>query len=173
MDQENRPDSTSSSQLPFELIPRLEPLLVLLFCLLSFGVYVPFWLLSRTLIINRLMPEKPIPINFVAICIASAVIFFYFIFTLPEGHSLKQILEEVGTGKHSSFVTAAIFYNLTTLGWGLLFCHRLNIFTHSQPGDGLHANYGMLVINQVLIVNIFYLQYKINQIIDSRRPGVM
>ncbi len=161
----------------FDLLPRQHPLLLILFALLSLGLYVPYWVYTRSTLINRICPEQPIPTNITAMTIAGFVIYLVLMFTLPiePGAQLDQeyIKALQQTQHYQIWNSIGLAQNILMFFWGFCFCRSLNTITGSHKGDALQARPLYLFIVQLFVVNIVYLQYKINQILDSRRPGLM
>lgn len=156
----------------FQRFPRVQPLLILLFSLASLGLYVPYWLYTRTRILNSLCPQQPVPTVVVALSMGSLLVFAVMLYQLmgqlPAQITLQQLQDHPGFQK---LMDVAMVINLLQLLWALLFCHRLNLCTRALPGDPRYSSYFFLALSHILIVNIFYLQYKINQLIDENIPN--
>ncbi len=158
--------------LSFQRFPRMAPFLTLLITVATLGLYVPYWLYTRTRLLNQMCPQQPIPALVVALCMGALIMFMVLAFQtldqLPDTASLQELQ------KNPAFIRlmdAAMIINFLQLLWAMLFCHRLNICTQAKPGEPHYGNYFFLALAHLLIVNIFYLQYKINQLIDNHTPN--
>jgi len=155
--------------LSFQRFQRLSPILLLLITLGTLGLYVPFWLYTRTRLLNSLCPAKPVPSIIIALCMGSllmfAIMLFQFLNQLPETIPLEQLQNNPDFVR---LMDAAMIVNFLQLLWAMLFCHRLNVCTQAKPGDRHYGSYFFLALSHLLIVNIFYLQYKVNQLIDDK-----
>ena len=86
---ENEP---ASNPLPFEVFPRVSLLHIVVLVLLTIAVYVPYWLYTRSLLINRLLPDRPIPVPFMALCIVATVVMFYFALQMPAVETFEELI---------------------------------------------------------------------------------
>lgn len=147
---------------------RLSLPLLLLITLGTLGLYVPYWLYTRTRILNSLCPAQPLPSLIIALCMGSLLMFvmmlFQFVNHLPDAAALEQLQNNPDFAR---LMDVAMVVNFLQLVWAMLFCHRLNICTQAMPGERHYSSYFFLALSHLLIVNIFYLQYKINQLIDD------
>lgn len=164
------PHPNSQGRIPYERFPRMELLLVLILTLVTMGTYTYYWLFTRTQILNQLIPEKPISNVFVSLCIAGFIVLLFTLFSVPEASSIEELQE---LGVYNKVAGMIMVLNGLLLAWGLLFCQRLNMLSQKENRDALYANYLYLILAHLLIVNTLYLQYKINQLIDSQRIGLM
>ena len=163
------PDQPATPTAPsFQQFPRVSPLLTLLWMLLTFTLYLPYWLFTRTRILNRLYPQHPVPVLVPVLCAVSYAVLFYYSFQLPPDITLDQLMKDP---QYLPFVSVAALGNLVQLVWIILFCQRLNACVGAMPGQPLYTRYSLLVLSNFLIVNVVYPQHKINQIITSQhRP---
>jgi len=159
---EKSPDQNIS----FEQFPRLSPIAVALLTILTLGFYVPYWLYTRTRIIDKLHTGKPVPSLLIALCMGGYIMLLVLIFQVPTNLSPEQIMN---APEFSRLMNAAMVINMMQLCWAFLFLQRINDCTNAKPGEPLYGNYIILVLAHLLIVNVYYLQYKINQINDSRQ----
>lgn len=157
--------------LSFPRFPRMQPFTTLLLTIITLGLYVPYWLYTRTRVLNGLCPAKPVPSIIIALCMGSLLMFvillFQFLNQLPETIVVEQLQN------HPDFVKlmdVAMAVNFLQLLWAIFFCHRLNNCTRAKPGDRYYSSYFFLTLAHLLIVNIFYLQYKLNQLMDNNAP---
>jgi hypothetical protein len=152
----------------FQRFRRVSPTLVLLLTFVTLGLYVPYWLYTRTRILNNLCPDRPLPSLVMALCMGSllmfAIMLFQFLHQLPDSTSLEQLQNN---GGFIRLMDAAMIVNFLQLLWALFFCHRLNVCTQARAGERHYSSYFFLTLSHVLIVSIFYLQYKLNQLMDD------
>lgn len=152
----------------FQGFKRLPPILVLLLTFATLGLYVPYWLYTRTRILNQLCPDKPIPSLVIALCMGSLIMFavtmFHFLNQLPDTATLEQLQSNADFIR---LMDVAMVVNFLQLLWAMFFCHRLNVCTQASPGERRYSSYFFLILSHLLIVSIFYLQYKLNQLIDD------
>jgi hypothetical protein len=154
----------------FSAFPRTTPFVVVLLTLVTLGFYVPWWLYTRTRVLNRLLPASPVPSLPMAFCMGGYLMLLVMITQIPAGMDAVQIMD---SPEFSRLMDAAMFLNLVQLVWATLFLQRLNLCTHSKPGDTLYGSFFILVLAHFFVVSVFYLQHKINQIADhQRKPDV-
>jgi len=164
---ENLPPDTSTEKLlpVFERFPRTSLIFIVLLTLATLGFYVPYWLYTRTRILNQLLPNNPIPSLLIAMCMGGYIMLLALVYQLPADMNTEQIMN---SPQFSHLMNAAMLLNLVQLAWAMLFLQRVNICTAAQTTDALYGSYFLLVLAHLFIVNIYYLQYKINQIADSK-----
>lgn len=164
------PDPSSSpADTGFRVFPRVSPLFTLVLTALTMGIYVPYWLFTRTRILNRVFPQHAIPWLFVLFCLAGYLVLLVLGYQLPQEISLVQLITDP---QYRPLLSVAASVNLLLLVWTVLFCQRINRCTGKVAGDPLHASYPVLVLSNCLVNNVYYLQYKINQVNDTpRTPG--
>lgn len=153
------------SAVSFAAFPRVSPTLTLVLTLVTLGFYVPWWLYTRTRVLNRLCPQKPVSSLLTALCLGAYIMLMVLAWQMPEHVSFQEIFTNP---ELQNVVSAASFVGLLQIIWLVVFCQRLNLCTQAAPGHSLHANYAILVLTNFLILNVAYLQYKINQAIDSK-----
>ena len=159
-------EQTPEPQGSFELFPRLSPLAVVLITVVTLGFYVPYWLYTRTRIIDKMHTGSPIPALFIALCMGGYIALLVLAYHLPTNLSAEQMMQSAEFGR---LMDIAVVLNLIQLCWAFMFLQRINICSGAKPGEPLHGNYFILVLAHLIIVNVYYLQYKINQIVDSRQ----
>jgi hypothetical protein len=152
----------------FQRFPRLSPILLLLITFGTLGLYVPYWLYTRTRLLNTLCSTRPVPSLIIALCMGSLLMFIILLFQFLSQLPPTLVLEDLKN--HPGFIQlmdVAMIVNFLQLLWAMFFCHRLNVCTQAKPGDRHYGSYFFLALSHLLIVNIFYLQYKLNQLIDE------
>lgn len=150
----------------FEKFPRVSPIAVALLTVLTLGFYVPYWLYTRTLLLNKLHASGPIPALLIALCMGGYIMLLVLAFQLPTDLTVEQIMN---TPEFGRLMDAALILNLIQLCWAFIFLQRINMCTGAKHGEELYGSYLILVLAHLIIVNVYYLQYKINQINDSRQ----
>ena len=159
-------ETPSEPSATFELFPRLSPLLVVLLTLVTLGFYVPYWLYTRTRIIDKMYKGSPIPSLFMALCMGGYIALLVLVYQIPANLTVEQIMQSEGFGH---LMDVAVILNIIQLCWACVFLQRINACSGAKPGESLHGSYFFLVLTHLIIVNVYYLQYKINQIVDSRQ----
>jgi len=155
------PQTQNSS---FEKFPRVSMLAIVLLTIATLGFYVPYWLYTRTRLIDKLYPGKPIPSLLIALCMGGYIMLLVLVFQVPVSENAEQIMN---SPEFDRLMNAAMIINMIQLAWAMLFLQRINACAGYKPNDPEYGNYFILVLAHFLIVNIYYLQYKINQINDS------
>jgi hypothetical protein len=156
--------SSEVSSLSFRQFPRLSPFLVVLLTLLTLGFYLPWWLYTRSQILNRIYPQKPISQFLIALCMGGLIMMIALVFQIPQQASVDLMVK---TPEFQRVMDVAMVLNFLQFIWALIFCQRLNLCSQRQMGDPLYASYFILLLSHLFIVSIFYLQYKLNQFIDQ------
>jgi hypothetical protein len=164
---ENLPPVDANQKLlpGFNAFPRTTPFVVVLLTLVTLGFYVPWWLYTRTRVLNRLLPASPVPSLPMALCMGGYLVLFVLITQIPAGMDADQIMN---SPEFTRLMDAAMFLNLVQLVWATFFLQRLNLCTNAKPGDTLYGSFFILVLAHLFIVNVFYLQHKINQIANRQ-----
>lgn len=143
----------------------MSPLAVVMLTIVTLGFYVPYWLYTRTHIMDKMHTGKPIPALFIALCMGGYIMLLVLAYQLPADLSAQQI---INSPEFDRLRYAAVALNIIQLCWAFLFLQRINACTNAKPGDILHGSYFILVLAHLIIVNVYYLQYKINQIVENR-----
>jgi hypothetical protein len=157
-------EKTPAQNTSFEQFPRLSPIAVALLTVVTLGFYVPYWLYTRTRIIDKIHAGKPVPSLLIALCMGGYIMLLVLAYQLPTNIDAEQIVQ---TAEFGRMMDAAVLLNIIQLCWAFLFLQRINVITGAKAGDPLHGSYFILVLAHLIIVNVFYLQYKINQIVDT------
>lgn len=166
----NESKNSTKPATSFAVLPRMELLMVMLLTLMTLGTYTYYWLYTRTKILNQLCPEYSINKNFVSLCLVGFFVLMAVLFSLPEANSIEELQNSPA---YDAILSMVLILNTLLLVWGLLFCQRLNHLSQAHKQDALYARYSLLVFVHLLAVNTLYLQYKINQLIDSQRVDIM
>jgi hypothetical protein len=131
--------------------------------MITAGLYVYYWLYSRTLILNNLLPKKPIAgwipiITIVLVLINQAISIFLLVST--------RFMELIDPDVFGTIYLISIPLNYITaiffLIWIFSFRNRINILSRSSKGTQFWLG-GILTF----FINVFYFQYKINQIHEN------
>lgn len=147
---------------------RVPLLLVAVLALCSLGFYVPYWLYTRSRVLNAMDPSRAIPVWFMALCMGGFLMLLGLIMQFPPGMTAEQWM---ASEEFQPVMQVAIAVNVLMLAWSVIFLHRLNQITGVSYGDPRYGSYFFLMLVHLLIVSIFYLQYKINQHLDQRQNG--
>jgi len=161
-------ENPQTQTLSFEKFPRVSPLIVALLTIATLGFYVPYWLYTRTRIIDKMYPGKPIPSLLIALCMGGYIMLLVLVFQMPTDLNAEQMMN---TPEFGRMMNAAMAINMIQLCWAFLFLQRINVCSGAKQGEAEYGSYFILVIAHFLIVNVYYLQYKINQIIDNRQKS--
>jgi hypothetical protein len=124
---------------------------------ITLSIYVPYWLYTRTKVLDRVAPEKPIP----PLLINAAIMLFILsmLFSFLEG-----AYPTAGVKLSSSLL--GLLSGVSFIVWAFMFRSRLNTLLGASSGDPLWLGPIMTFFFQIL-----YLNYKINQGIDAEAAG--
>lgn len=161
-------DNTSPASSSLAGLQRVPLLLVAVLALCSLGFYVPYWLYTRSRALNAMDPSRAIPVWFMALCMGGFLMLLGLIMQFPPGMTAE---EWMASKEFQPVMQVAIAVNVLMLAWSMIFLHRLNRITGVGYGDPRYGSYFFLVLVHLMIVSIFYLQYKINQHLDQRQTG--
>lgn len=148
-------------------IPPMEStpvLLLILFTVISGGIYIPFWFLNRKSIINKLNSEKGLNDNtFVFLGVGFVLNLILLITSSVVNKMALEMGTEEAMGSASIFqtVTIAVSVILGIIVWVQSF-RVLSIFRDHFRRRVQFSGFA------TLLFTIFYLQYKINRIAELR-----
>lgn len=145
---------------PLECFPP-QPMLLLVFMLVaSMGLYAWWWLYSRSLLLNTLLPAGlGISRAFMHACLTGVLVTVALAFLSAANPG------ELALGATVDFLSLTL--NLLSVYWVLLFRRGLHHLL-----EGTAAIYQLNVFWTVLL-QVLYLQYKINLVCEHRQTGVM
>jgi uncharacterized Tic20 family protein len=165
---ENNPYSTPSADLHVPLsdnsieaikkIPRFSTWAVVGLSIITLGIYSYYWLYSRTKMLNSLLVDSnnKIPSGLTLSIIILAIInFFLSLYPLFNAGQVSSAID--GLSMFISIIGVILF-----LVWAFSFRKRLNTLSNSQKGERFWLG-GILTF----LINVYYFQYKINQIHDE------
>ena len=138
---------------PIKRLPRISVWYVFALNILTLGLYYPYWLYTRSSIINQLLTNK-IPLNLISTVLGLFLINLVFSFmsgSQPDNLDYKTA---------SSLST--LIYSISTLFWAFAIRNRLHQMSHASKKSEDWISAILIILFQML-----YLQYKINQYIDS------
>jgi hypothetical protein len=138
-----------------EEMPRFSAWWVLLLEIVTFGLYVPYWLFTRSRRLNKVWPGA---IDGFLVWTALAVIGASYL------GSLGEILEPDNRGMHVLSKALGFGQFVAVLIWVYTLRNRLNRIIGAQEEDERWIGPVATFFFQIL-----YLQYKVNQAIDARR----
>lgn len=154
--------STEKSIEKIKQFPHISTWAVIGLTIITLNLYVYYWLYTRTKILNRLLPEKPIA-GWIAILTIVLML-------LSQVFSLVPVFISMGIEFLNPEILGAIimispFVNLILvilfLIWIFSFRNRINILSESNKGSQFWLG-GILTF----FINVYYFQYKINQMHD-------
>ena len=141
-------------------LPRIRTLAVIALTIITLSLYLPYWLYTRSTILNDLQ-ERPISRTFMMLAVLVYLASFAMI--IPE--SLYPDSQQIILASSA----ASLVSNIIMLVWVFSFRNRLNEMTAVTRGSKFWLGAVLTFFFQV-----FYLQYKLNQLIDAWRdtePG--
>lgn len=136
-------------------LPRISIVYVFLFNILSLGLYHPYWLYTRSTIINQVHSHK-IPENLIHTVLGLflvSIVFSFMSSSQPDNPDYKMALN-----------VFTLIYTFSTLYWAFTIRNRLHQMSHAGKQSGYWISGVLTVLFQVL-----YLQYKINEYIDTHQ----
>ena len=142
--------------------PRFSTWWVFLLSIVTFGVYVPYWLYTRTKILNTMSRYDPIPI---ALPVA-----LFVLFVVCAGIGLVDGIDPDRMGAKSFLAIAQWIYVIVTLICEFSFRNRLN----EDCMEGSDSPYWIGPV-ATFFFGILYLNYKLNQRLETeqgRNPSV-
>ncbi|HQQ63512.1 MAG TPA: DUF4234 domain-containing protein [Pseudomonadales bacterium] len=148
------------NQADLNRLPAMSLLSVLLFTVATLGVYSWWWLYSRSLILNSLLPkERTISKPFMHLCLAGFGITFLLVIDFsyqPDNLSLKDTINVL-----------MMALNIMAIVW--VFRFRAGMHFLLGPTPTLYH------LNAVwtFLFPIFYVQHKINLLHEHNQPGIM
>jgi hypothetical protein len=138
-----------------EEFPRFSTWWALLLSIVTLSIYMPYWMYSRTRVLHRVAPGKPVP--------AAVIVISLLLFVVNIGFGVLE-------GVYPNDVTIRLYSQLLSIAsgisfvvWVLMFRSRLNTLLGVTRESPLWLSGPMAFFFQIL-----YLQYKINHAIDSR-----
>jgi hypothetical protein len=145
---------------PFEKFPPLSLLTLVLMSLASLGIYTWWWMYSRSLILNSMLPpEQCIDSKFMHLCIGGLAV------VLPCSIAAELLPENLALVNTASALGLAL--NLMVLFWVFLF--RRGISYLLEKNGSIYQ----LGIFWTFLFQVFYLQIKINLVCEHRQTGIM
>lgn len=145
----------------FTSMPRLHTLIAFIFLVASFGLYAPYWLITRASRFNVIYPIGSVSMQFTFIVCA--------LFLASFAMDLIDIVTGLGgrelglTVKYSTlYLTLSIAGSVAMLVWVFYFRHKLNNYLIAEV-NSFSTIGGFLTF----FFGIIYLNFKINQTIDD------
>ena len=150
-------DDVSPNRSSITAFKRFSTWGVVLLAIVTLSIYVPYWLYTRTKVLDRIAPQEPIP----RLVINAAITLFIFsmLFSFIEG-----AYPTFGVKLSSSLLS--LLSGVSFIVWAFMFRSRLNTILGASSGDPLWLGPVMTFFFQIL-----YLNYKINQGIDAEAAG--
>lgn len=136
-------------------LPRISTWHVFALNILTLGLYYPYWLYTRSMIINQVHTNK-IPSNLINTVLAILII--NLLFSLVSGQQTAPDEEKAASSLLS------LLYIVSSWYWAFTIRNRIHQMTHAVKHSGYWLN-GILT----LLFPLLYLQYKINEYIDTHQ----
>lgn len=156
---ENLP-AQDSSRADFSRLPAVSLLSVIFFSFATLGIYSWWWLYSRSLILNTLLPaERAIDKNFMHLCLAGfsmALLLAIGLVYQPDNTSLGQTVDVM-----------MLALNIMAIVWVFRFRAGMHFLLGPTPTI-YHMN-----AFWTFLFPIFYTQQKINLLHEHNQPGIM
>lgn len=137
---------------------KLSTWYVLLYTILSLGLYIIYWLFSRTKTLNEKHQSNP-----VSVALMYTAIFIYII-------SYPLMIIEVFIPEESTYVLTSqlisFLGNILLIVWTFKFRNRLNTYLNLDKNDTKYLGPVMTFFFQAL-----YLSYKVNENIEARQEA--
>lgn len=149
-------ESTGSAVDKVKQFPRFTTWAVVGLTLITMGIYAFYWLYSRSKMLNRQIPENKIP---AWVIIGSLVT--YVLYMIAAYVPLFLGDPEIMMAAAGISGILGIAYFVLFIVWIYSFRNRLNILSGSSKGDMFWLG-GILTF----FINVYYFQYKINQMHD-------
>ncbi|MCK5901791.1 MAG: DUF4234 domain-containing protein [Cocleimonas sp.] len=147
--------SKSTDKAPVKQFPRFTTWAVVGLSIITMGIYTIYWLYSRTQILNTLLPENKIP----SWLTTSSLIVFFLYLVMSFAPLANNGVMPNGMDAFSLVINLA--YIVLFITWAFSFRSRLNTLSGSNKGDLFWLG-GILTF----FINVYYFQYRINQIHD-------
>ena len=151
-------ETTGSGVDKVKEFPRFTTWAVVGLSIITLGIYTFYWLWSRTKILNRLLPENKISGWLPITAVLTVIVYYIVAFATPF---LASASPELGAALGGLGVIVNIAYIVFFLMWVFGFRKRLNQLSGSNKGDMFWLG-GILTF----FINVYYFQYKINQMHD-------
>jgi hypothetical protein len=152
----------------FERFPSVSLLSMLALSLLTLGIYGWWWLYSRSLILNGLLPPKEmISKNFISLILAGfgiTLIAAFISATQTDNTDLKQATDVL-----------SLVLNVLVIVWVFRFRRGLLFLLGEKLGESAPNTRNVFHVNVVwtFLLSVFYLQKKINDVCAHGQVGVM
>ena len=136
-------------------LKRLNIWLMIGLMIITLGLYMPYWIHTRTRTLNRVMGDHAVSPLF-ATFVAG---FFVVTYGLEIGGDLLGAPPNVTR----AFALLSLASNISCPIWALMFRRALNRYTKANKGDSLWSN-GICA----WFLQVVYHQYKINRILSAQ-----
>jgi hypothetical protein len=148
----------------FSEFPRFSTWGVVGLSIVTLSLYFPYWMLTRTAILNRLLPQQAVSGAFMGLATA--------LYVANMGMGVVDSIYGDSDGVASVYVILNLVSTVVFLVWVFKFRNRIVELAHAIPGKR-----GWLGRVMTFFFQVFYFQYKLNELIDgegeaARTPGV-
>jgi len=145
--------------------PRFTTWAVVGLAFITLGIYGYYWLYSRTKILNKLIPENPIA-KWLPVTTISLMLLYWVISLAPLLFMGGDMMDPSASSSMGGIMLIAPLVNIAVLVlflmWIFGFRSRINQITGAQKGNMFWLG-GILTF----FINVYYFQYKINEMHDK------
>ena len=155
----NTPDSALEVQITdnkqMQSLPRISTWVVFGLNILTIGLYYPYWLYTRSQIINQVQAHK-IPSNLIHTVLGLFLVSL--VFSFMSGSQADNLDYKMASNLFT------LIYSISALFWTFILRDRIHKMSHANQQGGYWLSGLMVVLFQML-----YLQYKINEYLDTHQ----
>jgi hypothetical protein len=142
----------------FSEFPRFSTWGVLGLSIVTLSMYFPYWMYTRTAILNRLLPHNPVP----GALMGTGAALYVVNMGMAVLDGIYGNLDAVsGVSTILNLVSTIVF-----LVWVFKFRNRIHQLARAIPGTR-----GWLGALRTFFLQVLYFQYKLNQLIDAEVEG--
>ncbi len=154
--------STEKSLDKIKQFPRFSTWAVIGLTMITLGLYGYYWLFSRTKILNSLLPNKPIASSLIIITLIILLLNLVLTLFIPVLPTMEFVNPKIIATIYLLSIPVSFVAVILFLIWAFSFRNRFNILSESSKGSKF-----WLGIILTFFLNVYYFQYKINQIHDE------
>ncbi len=134
--------------------PRLNVMLFVMLTLITFGIYMVYWMYNRTMIVNRQVGSEGIPMAFISLAVTAFVVCIGFDIALRQEPTRMDLM--------LVYLVFALICNILFLVWIFKIRNRLHLMMQISKD---HPYWCKTIWTFLFLA--FYIQYKINQTLDD------
>ncbi|WP_141215613.1 DUF4234 domain-containing protein [Hahella sp. CCB-MM4] len=158
--QERPPEENGKESPGIADFPRLSVVLFVALSMLSFGLYFAYWMYSRSQMLNRQLGASGISMGLMNFSVSAFLVYVgvaLFAQSNPERVDMLMLYDMF-----------ALICNILFLVWIFKIRNRLHLLLGVSRGHKYWCNAFL-----TFLFNAFYIQYKINQMIDGETDQVV